>query len=129
MIDLLLWPVLVFAFYKKKTLLKTLIFIWLICFSIIGSLVTAEYMFFTLLFRVIFVPIYCLSALAVAWGIKRWKSKREQTNETNHLPQENKVTPLIVDELSKSNKINYDPQRKTEPDPHAKYKPPTQREQ
>ena len=125
MIDLLLWPVLVFAFYKKKKILKTLILIWLICFSIVGVIVTAEYMFFTLLFRIIFVPIYWLSALAVAWGIQRWKSKRKLTNETNHLPQENKVHQLIIDELSKSNNIKYDPQRKMNLDPHEKYKPPT----
>ncbi len=76
---LLLWPLLVFAYYKQKDRLKS----WLLFFIFFGSVVTVlgagEHVGIALLLQAIGIPILWLSAWLMAWCIKRYVS-RKKTN-------------------------------------------------
>ena len=72
----LLWPLLVFAYYKQKNTLK----FWIWFFVYLGCIVTVlgsgEYVYIALFFQAIGLPIFWLSARFAAWCINRfvkWK--------------------------------------------------------
>ena len=79
------------------------------------------------LIAIAFFWIICFIVGKIIGSIIKVFSKKsnegDQTDGTNSIA--NKVSPLIVDELSKPEKIEYDPQRTNKSDPDAKYKPPT----
>ena len=69
---LLVWPLLVFAYYKQKDTLK----FWLWFFVFFGSAATVlgagEHVGVALLYQAIGIPIIWLSARFTAWCIKRY---------------------------------------------------------
>ena len=76
---LLLWPFLVFAYYKQK---NRLIF-WLWFFIILGSIATVlgsgELFYLAIFYQIIGLPIFWVSARFAAWCIKRYVN-RKKTN-------------------------------------------------
>ena len=76
---LLVWPLLVFAYYKQKETLKS----WLWFFIFLGSAATVlgagEFAAIAMFYQVIGIPIIWLSARFTAWGIKRYVN-RKKTN-------------------------------------------------
>ena len=76
-IILLLWPLVVFAFYKKRNTLKNIIFFIHICFAIISVLGARENILIVLLQQSIAIPFYYGSAWLVAWGIRRYLKRRK----------------------------------------------------
>ena len=76
-IILLLWPLVVFAFYKKRSTLKNIFCFIHICFAIISVLGAREYVLIVLLQQSIAIPFYYGSAWLVAWSI-RWYLKRRK---------------------------------------------------
>ncbi len=74
---LLVWPLLVFAYYKQKYTLKN----WLLFFAIIGSIVTVlgarEYALVALVAQIVGIPIIFLSARFTAWCIKRYVNRKK----------------------------------------------------
>ena len=77
---LLVWPLLVFAYYKQKETLKS----WLWFFIFLGSAATVlgagEHAYSALLYQAIGLPIIWLLARFAAWGIK-WYVNRKKTNQ------------------------------------------------
>ena len=76
-IILLLWPLVVFAFYRKRNTLKNIIFFIHICFAIISVLGARENILIVLLQQSIAIPFYYGSAWLVAWGIRRYLKRRK----------------------------------------------------
>ena len=73
---LLVWPLLVFAYYKQKYTLKN----WLLFFAIIGSIVVLgarEYALVALVAQIVGIPIIFLSARFTAWCIKRYVNRKK----------------------------------------------------
>ena len=74
---LLLFPLLVFAYYKQKDALK----FWLWFFIIFGSAATVlgsgAYIGIALLYQAIGLPIIWLSARFTAWCIKRFVKRKK----------------------------------------------------
>ena len=74
---LLVWPLLVFVYYKQKDTLK----FWLWFFVFFGSaasvLGAAEFVYIALLQHAVVLPIFWLSAKFTAWCIKRYVSPKK----------------------------------------------------
>lgn len=74
---LLLWPILVFAYYKEKQGLQ----FWLWFFIILGSIATVlgsgELVGLAIFFQIIGLPIFWLSARFTAWCIKRYVNRKK----------------------------------------------------
>ena len=74
---LLLWPLLVFAYYKQKHRLQ----FWLWFFIILGSipviLGSGEAVGLAIFVHIIGLPIFWLSARFTAWCIHRYVKKRK----------------------------------------------------
>ena len=75
---LLVWPLLVFAYYKQKETLK----FWLWFFILFGSAATVlgagEFALIALLYQAIGIPIIWLSAKFTAWCIKRYVNRKKK---------------------------------------------------
>ena len=78
---LLVWPLLVYAYYKRKYTLKN----WLLFFVILGSIVvvlgSGAYAYIALVAQLVSIPIVFLSARFTAWCI-RWHVNRKKTKIT-----------------------------------------------
>ena len=74
---LLMWPLLVFAYYKQKHALKD----WLLFFAILGAIVSVlaagEAVGLALVANIVGIPIVFLSARFVAWCIMRHVNRKK----------------------------------------------------
>ena len=74
---LLVWPLLVFAYYKQKHTLKN----WLLFFAILGAVVSVmasgKYALVALVAQIVGIPIVFLSARFTAWCIKRYVNRKK----------------------------------------------------
>ena len=74
---LLVWLLLVFAYYKKKDNLRS----WLLLFAILGAVITVigagEAALIALVSQIVGIPIIFLSARFTAWCIKRYVNRKE----------------------------------------------------
>ena len=74
---LLVWPLLVFAYYKEKNNLRG----WLLLFAILGAVITVigagEAALIALVSQIVGIPIIFLSARLTAWCIKRYVNRKK----------------------------------------------------
>ena len=69
-------------------------------------------------------------AICVIIGVViRYFINKSSSKKIENAPSSTKVSSLIVKDLSNPKKIKYDPQRKTDYTPQAKYKHPTEKEE
>lgn len=73
---LLLWPLLVFAYYKQKNTLRFWIWFFVYLGSIATVLAAGEYVYIALFYQGIGLPIFWLSARFTAWCIKRYIGRK-----------------------------------------------------
>lgn len=71
----LVWFIVVLSFYKQKNIVVGWIFFIHLCFAGLVLLGSEEHVFIALLYPVIAMPIYYLSAWLVAKGIRRLKKR------------------------------------------------------
>ena len=76
---LLVWPLLVFAYYKQKDTLKFWLWFFVYLGSAFGVLGAGEHVWYAMFLQTITVLIIWLSARFTAWGIKRYVN-RKKTN-------------------------------------------------
>ena len=77
----IVWPLLIFAYYKGKYTLKN----WLWFFAIIGAIIaiigSGEYVLLTLVANIVGIPMVFLSARFTAWCIKRYVNRKKANVE------------------------------------------------
>ena len=76
---LLVWPLLVFAYYKQKETLKSLLWFFAILGAIVAVIGAGEAAGLAILAQFIGIPIIFFSARFTAWCIKRYVN-RKKTN-------------------------------------------------
>ena len=78
----LLWPLLVFAYYKQKNTLKFWVWQFVIFGSVVAVAASGEHVGYIALLQVISLLIFWLSARFTAWCIKRY-IKRKKSVQTS----------------------------------------------